>query len=107
MIKKYKVFFLNEKKYIEVKENEKILNVAIENKIILPVGCKYGICITCAAKLIKGKVKQIGATALNKRQINHGYILLCVYKPESDCIIHEGVDSHDLLYQNPFKKNEN
>ncbi len=69
---------------------------------VLPIGCKYGGCITCAAKLIKGKVRQPGATALNRRQSEAGFILLCVAKPKSDCLIEEGVESHGDLYQNPF-----
>ena len=103
MIKTYNVSFLNEKKIIKVKENERILNVAFRNKIFLPVGCRYGICITCAAQLIKGKVSQIEAKALNRKQIKDGYILLCVSKPKSDCLINEGVKSQDSLYINPFK----
>jgi len=58
--------------------------------------------ITCAAKLVEGKVRQPGASALNKRQSKAGYVLLCVARPKTDCIIEEGVESHDELYMNPF-----
>ena len=68
----------------------------------LPYGCEYGGCITCAAKLIKGEVDQRSQVALNNRQINNGYIILCVAKPKTDCTIEIGVDSHDKLYRNPF-----
>ena len=68
----------------------------------LPYGCKYGGCITCAAKLIGGKVNQAPQTALNKRQIDDGYIILCVARPLTDCVLEVGVDSHDRLYRNPF-----
>ena len=68
----------------------------------LPYGCEYGGCITCAAKLIKGEVDQRSQVALNYRQINNGYIILCVAKPKTDCTIEIGVDSHDKLYRNPF-----
>ena len=44
----------------------------------LPYGCKYGGCITCAAKLVAGDVDQRRQVALNNRQINNGYVLLCV-----------------------------
>ena len=66
------------------------------------IGCKYGGCISCAAKLKSGRVKQPGATALNKRQSRAGYILLCVAQPTSDCVIEEGIESHSELYQNLF-----
>ena len=68
----------------------------------LPYGCQYGGCITCAAKLIKGEVDQKSQVALNNRQINNGYIILCVAKPKTDCTIEIGVESHDKLYRNPF-----
>ena len=40
--------------------------------------------------------------ALNNRQINNGYVVLCVARPLSDCTLEVGVESHDTLYRNPF-----
>ena len=68
----------------------------------LPYGCKYGGCITCAAKLIEGEVNQKAQVALNNRQINDGYVILCVARPMTDCTFDIGVESHDKLYRNPF-----
>lgn len=68
----------------------------------LPYGCKYGGCITCAAKLTAGEVDQRRQVALNNRQINNGYVLLCVARPVQDCTLEIGVESHDTLYRNPF-----
>ncbi|GAB5468420.1 MAG: hypothetical protein Kilf2KO_14500 [Rhodospirillales bacterium] len=70
--------------------------------VSLPYGCKYGGCITCAAKLLEGEVDQRAAVALNNRQLNDGYILLCVARPLTDCTLNVGVESHDSLYRNPF-----
>jgi ferredoxin len=74
-----------------------------EQNVDLPYGCKYGGCISCAAKLISGKVDQKTQVALNNRQINNGYIILCVARPMSDCTLEVGVESHDKLYRNPFR----
>ena len=49
----------------------------------LPYGCKYGGCITCAAKLIAGKIDQRRQVALNNRQLSQGYVILCVARPLS------------------------
>ena len=68
----------------------------------LPYGCKYGGCITCAAKLTAGEVDQRRQVALNNRQINQGYVILCVARPVSDITLEIGVESHDRLYRNPF-----
>ena len=68
----------------------------------LPYGCRYGGCISCAAKLLSGAIDQRTAVALNGRQLADGYVLLCVARPLTDCIFDVGVESHDKLYRNPF-----
>ena len=83
-------------------EEEPIIDTLEKNGLVLPVGCRYGGCITCAAKLVSGKVHQPNAAALKKRQENEGYVLLCVARPREDCVLEVGVESHDNLYQNPF-----
>ena len=102
--KTYSVKLQNSDVILEVDEDEPIYKAALKAGIQLPIGCDYGGCISCAAKLISGKVVQPNATALNKRQSSAGYVLLCVARPRSDCVISEGVESHDELYQNPFTK---
>ena len=79
-----------------------LLDSLKEQGVDLPYGCKYGGCITCAAKLISGEIHQKAQVALNNRQINDGYVILCVARPVTDCVIEVGVDSHDKLYRNPF-----
>ena len=79
-----------------------LLDTLRDHGVDLPYGCKYGGCITCAAKLISGSVDQRRQVALNNRQINDGYIILCVARPASDITVEIGVESHDKLYRNPF-----
>lgn len=86
----------------DVAEDETILDICERHGTILPVACRYGGCITCAGKLLSGKVRQPKGTALNKRQSKEGYILMCVAHPKEDCVIEVGVESHTTLYQNPF-----
>lgn len=100
--KKHQVTFRNWEHTLTVSEDETIYDAALAQGIQLPIGCKYGGCITCAAKMISGKVVQPNATALNRRQAKAGYILLCVAYPKADCVLDVGVESHDQLYQNPF-----
>ncbi|MGI9499533.1 MAG: 2Fe-2S iron-sulfur cluster-binding protein, partial [Geminicoccaceae bacterium] len=77
---------------------------ALEDKgISLPYGCRYGGCISCAAKMLAGSVDQSTGVALNGRQLADGYVLLCVALPMSDCTFEIGVESHDRLYRNPFQ----
>ena len=79
-----------------------LLETLEEQGVDLPYGCRYGGCITCAAKLTAGSVDQSEQVALNNRQLNNGYVVLCVARPLSDCTLEVGVESHDTLYRNPF-----
>ena len=86
----------------KVDQRKPLLDSLRAQGVDLPYGCKYGGCITCAAKLIKGSVNQKAQVALNNRQLSDGYVILCVARPETDCILEIGVESHDKLYRNPF-----
>ena len=86
----------------KVKGHKPLLEELLAHGVDLPYGCQYGGSITCAAKLIKGEVDQRKQVALNNRQINNGYIILCVARAKTDCTIEIGVESHDKLYRNPF-----
>ena len=86
----------------EVKGTKPLLLELRSQGLDLPYGCQYGGCITCAAKLINGEVDQRSQVALNNRQINNGYVILCVARAKTDCTFEIGVESHDKLYRNPF-----
>ncbi|NNE79535.1 MAG: 2Fe-2S iron-sulfur cluster binding domain-containing protein [Silicimonas sp.] len=79
-----------------------LLDTLRDQGVDLPYGCKYGGCISCAAKLTAGEVDQRRQVALNNRQITDGYVILCVARPKSDITLEIGVESHDRLYRNPF-----
>ena len=102
--KTFNVELKNARVTLQVAAGQPIYKAALEAGVQLPIGCDYGGCITCAAKLLVGKVKQPNASALNKRQSRAGYILLCVAHPTTDCVVEEGVESHGELYENPFTK---
>jgi ferredoxin len=87
---------------LEVGEDQPIYDAALAAGIQLPIACAYGGCITCAARMLSGKVRQPKGTALNRRQSQAGYILLCVARPKEDCVLEVGVESHGDLYRNPF-----
>ena len=87
---------------VACRSNETIYQACLNAGFQLPIACDYGGCITCAARLITGKVRQPGGTALNRRQSQAGFILTCVAQPKTDCVLDVGVESHEGLYQNPF-----
>jgi ferredoxin len=51
---------------------------------------------------VQGNVDQRRQVALNNRQIENGYVILCVARALTDITLEIGVESHDKLYRNPF-----
>jgi ferredoxin len=89
---------------LDVFNDETILEASEALGHILPYGCRYGGCVTCAARLIKGKVHQPDASGLKDYMREAGYILTCCAYPRSNCTIEVGVESHGAgLYRNPFR----
>lgn len=87
----YKVRLLNRVKRLDktvnVDDTEYILE-AVENLgMELPYSCRAGACATCAGKLTAGKVDQSSQSYLCDDSLKAGYVLLCVAKPLSDCVI--------------------
>jgi ferredoxin len=85
-----------------VRRGKPLLDALEAHGVSLPYGCRYGGCISCAAKLLAGEIDQRAGVALNGRQLADGYVLLCVARALSDCTLDVGVESHDKLYRNPF-----
>ena len=85
-----KITIINRKnKTFEVSDRKPLLQELRAQGVDLPYGCEYGGCITCAAKLINGEVDQRSQVALNNRQINNGYVVLC-------CLLYTSPSPRDL-----------
>jgi ring-1,2-phenylacetyl-CoA epoxidase subunit PaaE len=64
-----------------------ILDAGMANGVELPYSCKAGVCSTCKAKLIKGKVDMDINHGLEQHEIDAGYILTCQSHPISDDVV--------------------
>ncbi|XP_008224313.1 PREDICTED: ferredoxin [Prunus mume] len=71
---------------LEVEADETILEKALESGLSVPHDCKLGVCMTCPARLVSGKVDQ-SEGMLSDDVVEGGYTLLCVSYPQSDCHI--------------------
>jgi ferredoxin len=101
--KLHRVELVNRNTVLNVSETQTILDAAEQAGLRLPVGCRFGACITCAARLIQGEVEQSQAKCLTSKQIALGYVLLCIAYPRADCRFEVGAECQDALYVNPFK----
>ncbi|MFT6949247.1 MAG: ring-1,2-phenylacetyl-CoA epoxidase subunit PaaE [Paraglaciecola sp.] len=66
---------------------ENILDAGMDNGMELPHSCKAGVCSTCKAKLIKGKVDMDISHGLEPHEIEAGYILTCQAHPITDEVV--------------------
>lgn len=60
-----------------------ILDTALSQGADLPYACKGGVCATCRAKLLLGKVEMDTNYALEQEELDAGYILTCQSHPRS------------------------
>ena len=64
-----------------------LLDAALEQGADLPFACKGGVCCTCRAKLIEGKVNMDVNYSLEEEEIAEGLILTCQSHPLTDRIV--------------------
>ncbi|ARV61269.1 ferredoxin [Nostocales cyanobacterium HT-58-2] len=72
---------------IEVPDDQYILDIAEDEGIRLPSGCKQGECSACVAKIISGEVDQSEQKFLRSNEVEAGYTITCVAYPLSDCTL--------------------
>jgi ring-1,2-phenylacetyl-CoA epoxidase subunit PaaE len=60
-----------------------ILDTALRAGADLPYACKGGMCCTCRAKLVSGKVRMDKNYSLEEREMAQGFVLTCQSHPET------------------------
>jgi len=68
-------------------DGETVLEAALQQGADLPFSCKGGVCSTCKAKLLEGKVDMDTNYALEQEEVAAGYILTCQSHPRSERIV--------------------
>lgn len=68
-------------------EADNILDAALAVGADLPYACKGGVCCTCRAKLIEGKVHMDVNYALEKEEVEQGFILTCQSHPLTERVV--------------------
>ncbi len=63
-----------------------VLDIALNKGIDAPFSCKGGMCSTCRAKLMSGKVGMRSNSALTDNEVEEGYILTCQSYPLTESI---------------------
>lgn len=68
-------------------EGESILDAALKQGADLPYACKGGVCTTCKAKLMKGKVSMDVNWGLEPDEVAKGFILTCQSHPTTENVV--------------------
>ncbi len=66
---------------------DNIVDAGIENNIDIPYSCKGGVCSTCKAKVLEGKVQMRVNYALEPDQVEAGYVLSCQCVPLTEKVV--------------------
>jgi ring-1,2-phenylacetyl-CoA epoxidase subunit PaaE len=72
---------------IPVAEGEAIIDAAIRAGRSLPYSCKGGMCCTCRARLLEGRVEMAVNYSLEPWETDAGYILTCQARPVTDRVV--------------------
>lgn len=76
---------------VRVGPDETVLEATDDTDVDLRYGCREGRCVSCTARLLDGEVAYLTEPeALDERQREAGFVLLCVARPVSDCRIAVG-----------------
>jgi ring-1,2-phenylacetyl-CoA epoxidase subunit PaaE len=70
-----------------VSANESILNAALRVRSDVPFACAGGVCGTCRARLIEGKVQMTENYALEPEELERGYVLTCQSHPKTPVVV--------------------
>jgi ring-1,2-phenylacetyl-CoA epoxidase subunit PaaE len=68
-------------------EGSSVLEAALMEGVDLPFACKGGVCSTCRARLVDGKVEMDQNYALEADELEAGFILTCQSHPRSEKVV--------------------
>jgi len=68
-------------------DGENILDGAFDAGLELPYSCKGGVCATCKARVIEGRVDLDLNHALSAEEVAAGYVLTCQAHPITDSVV--------------------
>jgi len=66
---------------------QSILDAALQSGADLPYACKGGVCASCRARLVNGKVEMDVNYALEEEEVNQGFILTCQSHPRTENVM--------------------
>ena len=81
------VVFIHSQKVCQVSAGSTLLDLAEQNEVQIPYGCRQGLCGTCATRVLSGTVQMDVEAGLTAAQKNAGYVLPCVSRAEGTVVL--------------------
>ena len=72
---------------IPINSDDTILDAAMQQGADVPYACKGGVCCTCKAKLVEGKVEMDVHWGLDHEELEQGFILTCQSHPKTEKVV--------------------
>jgi ring-1,2-phenylacetyl-CoA epoxidase subunit PaaE len=63
------------------------LDAALKQGADLPYACKGGVCTTCKAKIVEGRVRMEVNWGLEPDEVENGFILTCQSHPTTEKVL--------------------
>jgi ferredoxin-NADP reductase len=81
------VVFMRSEKVCQVSAASTLLDLAEQNDVQIPYGCRQGLCGACATRVLSGAVQMDVETGLTPEQKNAGYVLPCVSRASGTVVL--------------------
>lgn len=89
---------------LTVNQGETILAAALQQGVIIPHGCRSGVCGACKAAIIEGEIDYGAASpkSLNEKEKTSGIILTCLAVPQTNLRLHvrEVKNNQEIVVRN-------
>ena len=68
-------------------QQDRVLDVALDAGLDLPYSCKGGVCCTCRARVLEGRVEMERNFTLEQWEIDKGFVLTCQARPLTPTLV--------------------
>jgi glycine betaine catabolism B len=81
------VVFIHSEKVCQGSAGSTLLDLAEQNDVQIPYGCRQGLCGACATRVLSGTVQMDVEAGLTAEQKNAGYVLPCVSRVSGTVVL--------------------
>lgn len=73
--------------HLTMAADDHVLDAALDAGLDLPYSCKGGVCCTCRARVLEGRVEMEKNFTLEPWEIDKGFVLTCQSRPLTDTVV--------------------